>query len=40
MENNNEKYIKNESVDKGPLWAILLTIGMIIVMAMLSRYVG
>ena len=40
MENNNEKQVRNESVDKGPLWAILLTIGMIVFMAVLSRYVG
>ena len=41
MENNNdEKHIRNESVDKGPLWALLLTVGMILVMAVLSRYVS
>ena len=38
MENNEEK--QNDSVDKGPLWAILLTIGMIVVMAVLSQYIG
>ena len=40
MENNNEKKIQNDSVDKGPLWSILLTICMIVVMAVLSRYIG
>ncbi len=40
MENNKEKQTQLESVDKGPLWVILLTIGVIIFMAVLSRYVG
>lgn len=40
MENNNEKHIRNESVDRGPLWALLLTVGMIVVMAVLSWYIG
>ena len=41
MENNNkEKHIRDKNVDKGPLWALLLTVGMIVVMAVLSRYIG
>ncbi len=38
MEDN--KQIQKDSADKGPLWAILFAIGMIIVMAVLSRYIG
>lgn len=40
MENNNKKHVQNENVDKGPLWAILLTVGMLVVMILLSRYIG
>ena len=38
MENNNE--IKQQSEDKGALWAILLTIGMVVVMAVLKHFIG
>lgn len=42
MENNNEEIIQNKSHehDNGALWAILLTIGMIIVMAVLKHFIG
>ncbi len=40
MTDNKKEDIKTEHYDKGPLWAILLTIGMIIIMAILSRYIG
>ena len=40
MENNNEKQMPKEVHDKGALWAILFTIGMVIIMAILGRYIG
>ena len=40
MENNNEKNMSTQSGDKGALWAILLTIGMIAVMAILKHFIG
>ena len=40
MENNTEKKIPVSRADNGALWAILLTIGMVIVMAILKHYIG
>ena len=40
MENNNETQMPKQSEDKGALWAILLTIGMVIVMAILKNFIG
>lgn len=41
MENNNdEKNLPQQTEDKGALWAILLTIGMIVVMAVLKQFIG
>ena len=40
MENNNEKQTPTQSEDKGALWAILLTLGMVAVMAILKQLVG
>ena len=40
MENNNEKQMPKQSEDKGALWAILLTLGMVVVMAVLKNYIG
>lgn len=39
MENNN-KLKPQQSGDRGALWAILLTIGMVIVMAILKKFIG
>lgn len=40
MENNTEKHMPKQSEDRGALWAILLTIGMVAVMAILKQFVG
>ena len=40
MENNTEKKLQVSRHDNGALWAILLTIGMVIVMAILKRFIG
>ena len=40
MENNNEKQIVEQSEDRGALWAILLTLGMVAVMAILKHFIG
>ena len=40
MENNNEKQVPSHSEDNGALWAILLTIGMVIIMAILKHFIG
>lgn len=40
MENNNDTQMPKQSEDKGALWAILLTIGMVIVMAILKNFIG
>lgn len=40
MENNNEKQMPKQSEDKGALWAILLTLGMVVVMVVLKNYIG
>lgn len=40
MENNNEKNLPKHSEDRGALWAILLTLAMIVVMAVLKQFIG
>ena len=40
MENNNEKQLPKQSEDRGALWAILLTVGMVAVMAILKHFIG
>ena len=40
MENNNEKQMPKQSEDRGALWAILLTLGMVVIMAVLKNYIG
>lgn len=40
MENNNEKQLSTQSDDKGALWAILMTIAMIVIMAVLKQFLG
>ena len=40
MENNNEKMTPKQTEDRGALWAILLTLGMIAVMAVLKQFIG
>ena len=40
MENNNEKMPQKEHQDNGALWAILLTIGMVVLMAILKHFIG
>ena len=37
---NNEKQIPKQSEDRGALWAILLTIGMVAIMAILKHFIG
>lgn len=41
MENNNKKLTQNSvNDDRGALWAILLTIGMVVVMVILKQFLG
>ena len=40
MENNKEKHLSNEPQDNGALWAILLTLVMVVVMAILKKFIG
>lgn len=40
MENNKENLSPKSNQDNGALWAILLTIGMIAVMAILKHFIG
>lgn len=40
MENNKNNYSPQQSGDKGPLWAILLTLGMLIAMIILKYFIG
>ena len=40
MENNNKKQMPKQTQDNGALWAILLTIGIVVVMAILKHYIG
>lgn len=37
---NNEKQMPKQHEDKGVLWAILLTLGMVAVMAILKHFIG
>ena len=37
---NQEKNIPQTRQDNGALWAILLTIGMVVVMAVLKHFIG
>ena len=37
---NQEKKVSETRQDNGALWAILLTIGMVIVMAVLKHFIG
>ena len=37
---NNEKNIQATRQDNGALWAILLTLGMVVVMAILKHFIG
>ena len=40
MENNTEKQMAAHSEDKGALWAILMTLGMVAIMAILKHFIG
>lgn len=40
MQENNEKNLQGQTVDRGALWAILLTIAMVAVMAILKQFIG
>ena len=40
MDDNNEKQLPKQTQDNGALWAILLTIGMVVVMAILKQFIG
>ena len=40
MENNTEKQMSANSEDKGALWAILMTLGMVAIMAILKHFIG
>ena len=40
MENNSENNLQPQRQDNGALWAILLTIGMVIIMAILKHFIG
>ena len=37
---NNEKQMSKQYEDRGALWAILLTIGMVIIMAVLKHFIN
>ena len=40
MENNEEKIMPKSHEDRGALWAILLTLGMIVVMVILKQFIA
>ena len=40
MENNNEKQLPKQTEDRGALWAILMTLAMVAVMAILKHFIG
>ena len=40
MENNNEKQLPKQTEDRGALGAILMTLAMIIIMAILKHFIG
>ena len=37
---NNEKQLPKQSEDRGALWALLLTLGMVAIMAILKYFIG
>ena len=37
---NNEKQMPQPKDDRGALWAILLTLGMVAIMAVLKQFIG
>ena len=37
---NNEKQMPKQQEDRGALWAILLTLGMVAAMAILKNFIG
>ncbi len=37
---NNEKQLPKQSEDRGALWAILLTLGLVAIMAILKHFIG
>ena len=37
---NNEKQLPKQSEDRGALWALLLTLGMVAIMAILKHFIG
>ena len=37
---NNENQTPKQTEDKGALWAILLTLGMVAIMAILKQFIG
>ena len=40
MENYNENLKPRQTEDRGALWAILLTLGMVLVMVILKQFIG
>lgn len=40
MDNNDKNSIPQPREDKGALWAILLTIAMVVAMAILKQFIG
>ena len=40
MENNKENLSSKSHQDNGALWAILLTVGMVVAMAILIHFIG
>ena len=40
MENNSEKKVLKQPHDNGAIWAFLLTLAMVIVMAVLKHFMG
>jgi hypothetical protein len=40
MENNTEKQMPKQHEDRGALWAILLTLSMVAIMAILKQFIG
>ena len=40
MDNEKNKVVYKHTEDRGALWAILLTLGMVVVMAVLKHFIG
>lgn len=40
MENNNENMTPKHTEDRGALWAILLTLAMVVIMVVLKQFIG